>query len=70
MAKCVLKNAIRERGLTVKSVAKQSGIFQLMLYLGIWGIMELTLDEIRRIAEVLGLNESETAQIFFGENVS
>ncbi len=67
MVKKRLEKVIKEKGLTTKLVAKKIGILRFGLYLRMWGAVEFTLEEIKQIVLVLGLTESETAQIFFSK---
>lgn len=65
MEKTKLKAKLKETGITVRVLAKKSGILRFLLYFKLCGLGEFTLDEMRRIAKALDLTELETAQIFF-----
>ncbi len=63
----LLKKFIKERGMTVKFLAKKSGMLWIMLRLKLWGMAEFTLGEMERLVQVLGLTEAEASQIFFSK---
>ncbi len=66
----LLKKIMIQKGVTAGTLAKETGIFRLILYLKLSGAAEFTLEEIGRIANVLCLTKGQLYLIFFRKNVS
>ena len=62
-----LKAIMETNGTSVRALAKTTGIFRLILYFKLWGLLEFTLDEIVRLAKALNLSEQKVEQIFFAK---
>ncbi len=60
-----LKNIIREKGMSIRELARLSGIRKGVLRMRIWGLGELKLLEIVRISEILKIDKEIVEQIFF-----
>ena len=63
----MLKAIMEANGTSVRALANTSGIFSLILYFKLWGLLEFTLDEIVRLAKALNLSEQKVEQIFFAK---
>lgn len=65
----LLKEKIRETGMTVVAIAKKSGILRETLYNRLNGRGEFNASEISSLTRVLGLSLEERDAIFFAEKV-
>ncbi len=60
----LLKNKIKESGMTIKAIAEKSGILRETFYNRLKGNGEFTASEIVALTEVLNLSASDRDQIF------
>lgn len=60
----LLKNKIKESGMTVKAISEKSGILRETFYNRLKGNGEFTASEIISLTKVLNLSKSERDQIF------
>lgn len=60
----LLKNKIKESGMTIKAIAEKSGILRETFYNRLKGNGEFTASEIIALTEVLNLSASDRDQIF------
>lgn len=66
----LLKNKLREVGISEEDMAKAMGISKDALENRLNGKTEFTLKDIIAVVQILGLDRRETGQIFFGTEVS
>lgn len=66
----LLKNKLREVGISEEDMAKAMGISKEALENRLNGKTEFTLKDIIAVVQILGLDRRETGQIFFGTEVS
>lgn len=60
----LLKNKIKESGMTIKAIAEKSGILRETFYNRLKGNGEFTASEIVALTKVLNLSASDRDQIF------
>lgn len=66
----LLKEKIKESGMTVKAIAEKSGILRETLYNRLKGNGEFTASEIVSLTKVLNLSISERDKIFLNEKLN
>ncbi len=65
----LLKQAIRESGMTMASIAKKSGINRPTLYNRLNGIGEFSAEEISGLCKALHFSKTDREKIFFAKCV-
>lgn len=66
----LLKDKIKESGMTMKAISKKSGILRETLYNRLKGNGEFTASEIVALTRVLNLSMSERDRIFLDEKLN
>ena len=66
----LLKDKIKESGMTMKAISKKSGILRETLYNRLKGTVEFTASEIVALTKVLNLSMSERDKIFLNEKLN
>lgn len=66
----MLNDKIRDSGMTIKAIARKSGILRETLYNKLNGSVEFKASEILNISNTLKLSPDERNKIFFAEKVN
>lgn len=66
----LLKEKIKESGMTVKAIAEKSGILRETFYNRLKGNSEFTASEIVSLTKILNLSMSERDKIFLNEKLN
>lgn len=65
----LLKEKIRDSGMTMVAISKKSGILRETLYNRLKGVGDFTAVEMMALSETLGLTNEEKEAIFFAKKV-